>query len=111
MPSTDILTTAKTYFDQASLKADEYSGLVTEAQHLIVEYFGQTGLYAAYIVVAALTLFVLSKLVKLTFATLKYLVLPAFVLAFAGSFFVPYTFMSLLPVTVSVCSLVLLFKG
>ncbi|KAA3634478.1 MAG: hypothetical protein DWP97_06975 [Calditrichaeota bacterium] len=111
MLNTEILTTAKTYFDQASVKADEYSGLLTEAQRLIVENFGQTGLYAAYIMVAALTLFVLSKLVKLTFSTLKYLVLPAFVLAFAGSFFVPYSFTALLPVTVSVCSLLLLFKG
>lgn len=95
----------------ASAKADEYSGVLGSAQQFIVEHFGQNGLYAAYIAVAAIVLFVVSRLAKLTFSTIKYLVIPAVALAFAGSFFVPYSFVALLPATVAVCSLFLLFKG
>lgn len=107
----ETIAELKNLADQATAKADEYSGLFGAAQRFIVEHFGQNGLYAAYIAAAALILFVVSRLAKLTFSTLKYLVLPALALAFAGSFFVPYSFVALLPVTVAVCSVFLLFKG
>ena len=111
MLNTDLFVQTKQFVNDASLKAEEYSGLIGSLQGIILENFGQNGLYASYIVVAALVLFVTSKLAKLTFSAMKYLVIPSVVLAFAGSFFVPYSFMILLPVTVSVCSLLLLFKG
>ena len=107
----ELLTQLKSLADEASVKADEYSGVIGSIQQLIVEHFGQNGLYAAYIALAALILFVVSKLAKLTFSTLKFLILPSLALAFAGSFFVPYSFLALLPVTVAVCSLFLLFRG
>lgn len=107
----DLLTQVKSLADDASLKAEEYSGVIGSVQQLIVEHFGQNGLYASYIALAAVILFVVSKLAKLTFSTVKYLVIPSLVLAFAGSFFIPYSFMALLPVTVTVCSLFLLFRG
>ena len=106
-----LLTQLQSLADDASVKADEYSGVIGSIQQLIVEHFGQNGLYAAYIALAALILFVVSKLAKLTFSTLKFLILPSLALAFAGSFFVPYSFLALLPVTVAVCSLFLLFRG
>jgi hypothetical protein len=111
MLSGELLTQIKSITDDAAAKADEYSGVIGSIQQLIVDNFGQNGLYAAYIALAAVVLFIVSKLAKLTFSTVKYLVLPALVLAFAGSFFVPYSFMALLPVTVTVCSLFLLFRG
>lgn len=107
----ETIAELKNLADQATAKADEYSGLFGSVQQFIVEHFGQNGLYAAYIAAAAVILFIVSRLAKLTFSTLKYLVLPALALAFAGSFFVPYSFVALLPVTVAVCSLFLLFKG
>ena len=107
----ELLTQIKSFADDATVKADEYSGIIGSIQQLIVEHFGQNGLYASYIALAAIILFIVSKLAKLTFSTLKYLVIPSLVLAFAGSFFVPYSFISLLPVTVAICSLFLLFKG
>jgi hypothetical protein len=54
---------------------------------------------------------VIWRLTKITFATLKYLVVPAIGLAALGSFVLPYSFVMLLPVTVTACSLILLVKG
>ena len=111
MPSIELFTQAKQFLDDATLKAKEYSSLIGTAQQFILDTFGQNGLYAAYIVSAALILYVGAKIATMTYSALKYLVIPSLVLAFAGSFFVPYSFVSLLPVTVSACSLFLLFKG
>lgn len=107
----DILTQLKGLFEQVSQKAGEYSGMANSVKALILQHFGQNGLYAAYIVLAVLSLFVISKLVQLAFSAVKYLIIPSVVLAFLGSLFVPYSFTSLLPVTVTACSLFLLFKG
>ena len=111
MQTIDLLTQAKNFVDNATLKADEYSGIIHAAKGFILEHFGQNGLYAAYIVIGAMGLFLLSLLARLTFSTLKYLVIPSVVLAFAGSFFFPYSFAMILPATVAVCSLFLVFKG
>ena len=111
MSNGDLLMQAKALADDAARRIDEYSGVVGSVQRVIVEHFGQNGLYAAYVVVAALILLVAAKLAKVTFSTLKYVVVPSLALAFLGTFFVPYSFTSLLPVTVTCCSLVLLFKG
>ena len=111
MQTIDLLTQAKSFVDSATFKAGEYASVLESVKGFILEHFGQNGLYATYIVIAALALFLLSLLARLTFSTLKYLVIPSVVLAFAGSLFAPYSFSMLLPVTVSVCSLFLIFKG
>ena len=90
---------------------DQYSGVFGSVKAVIIEHFGPNGLIAAYIVAAALILVLVSRLAKIGFATARYLVLPAVALAFLGSFVLPYSFFMLLPVTVTACSLVLLFKG
>lgn len=77
----------------------------------IVAHFGQTGLIATYIALGVVALLVLHRLLKITFAALKYLVVPSIVLAFVGTLILPYSFVFLLPITVSLCSLVLLFKA
>lgn len=97
--------------ESVSAKAEEYSSYIEIIQQTIVSHFGENGLTAFYIMMAALILFVASRLAKITFSTVKYLVLPALVLAFIGSYFVPYSFVALLPVTVTASSLLLLFKG
>ena len=108
---TAMLSRLKAVSDDLSGHAEEYSGLLGSAKQLIVQHFGENGLIAAYIVLAVLILFIVSRLAKLTFSALKYLVVPALVLAFVGSMVLPYSFAMLLPVTVAGCSLVLLFKG
>ena len=77
----------------------------------IVENFGESGLYAAYIATAAIAVFVLSKLFKISFSILKLVVVPSVALAFVATFFLPYNFFYFLPVTVSLFSVLLLFRG
>ena len=111
MPDKAFLTEAKHIFDQANISIEHYSGILGQVQKLIVDNFGETGLYAAYFSVAAVSLLLVWKLIKLSLSALKYMVLPAVGLAVIGAFFMPYSFTALLPVTATGCSLVLLFKG
>ncbi len=111
MPSFELLGQVKDLADEATARAEEYSGVIGTAKGYIIEHFGETGLIAAYIALAAIALFVISRLAKLTFSTLKYLVVPAIALAFLASFVLPYSLAITLPVSVTLCSLVLLFKG
>ncbi len=107
----NLLSQVQDFTESASVKAEEYSSLLGTVKGLIIEHFGQNGLIAAYITLAAVLVFVASRLAKITFSTIKFLVIPAVALAFIGSMFVPYSFFALLPVTVTVGSLLLLFKG
>jgi len=111
MISSDLLSQVSNLAESASQKADEYSGVLGSARELILEHFGENGLIAAYIAIAVLALFLISKLVKLSVSALKYLVIPALALAALASFVTPFSFFVALPVTVTACSLVLLFKG
>ncbi|MDD3731818.1 MAG: hypothetical protein PHU88_05520 [candidate division Zixibacteria bacterium] len=110
MISFDLLTRISNILDKASGKASEYSGLISSVKGYILEHFGNNGLYAAYIVLIILAIIIISRLVKITFAALKYLVIPAVTLAFLGTFFLPYSFITMLPITATFCSLFLLFK-
>jgi len=107
----ELLNQAKDLTDQASARAEEYSGLFGSVKGFIVEHFGTNGLYAAYIILFVFILLIVSRLAKITFSTLKYLVVPAVALAFLVSLFFPYSFVAMLPVTATFCSLFLLFKG
>ncbi len=107
----ELLTKAKILAEEAIAKAGDYSGLIVAARQYILDNFGQTGLIAAYITLGVLIVFVVSRLVMMTIAAIKYLVVPALVLAFLASLILPVSFGVALPVTVTLCSLVLLFKG
>jgi len=106
-----LIAQAQKLSEKVSDQLEEYSGVFGSIKELIVEHFGQNGLIAAYIVAAVLILVIVSRLAKITFATVKFLVVPSIALAAIGSFVLPYSFFLLLPVTVTACSLVLLFKG
>ena len=111
MKSFDLLNQVNEIVDKASNQANEYSGVLGSIKGFIIEHFGTNGLYAAYLVLAIFVLIIVSRLAKITFSTLKYLVIPALGLAFLATFFLPYSFVAMLPVTVTFCSLFLLFKG
>ncbi len=111
MISTEIQSQLNDLADQASAKADEYSGMFGSFQNLVVEHFGENGLIAAYIALAVIALFLISRVAKIGFSAVKYFVLPAVGLAAIVSFVTPYSFSVTLPVTVTLCSLLLLFKG
>jgi hypothetical protein len=108
---TEFMAQIKAFIESVLARVSEHSTAIAAAQQYIVDHFGQTGLIAAYITLGILVIFVISRLVKLTFAAVKYLVVPAVVLAFLASLCTPFSFATALPVTVTVCSLVLLFKG
>lgn len=85
--------------------------IVPGARDYLLEHFGPAGLVAAVIALAAIVCLVLWQIVKIGFATLKYLVIPSLALAFLGSLVLPVPFATLLPVTVALCSVLLLFKA
>ncbi len=85
--------------------------LFESVKTFIVDRFGEPGLYAAYIATAAITLFILTKLFKISFAILKLVVVPSIALAFAATLVLPQNFFYFLPVTVSLFSILLLFRG
>lgn len=111
MLSPALISQVKQVADEAAVRAEEYSGALGETKGWILEHFGQNGLYAAYIGAAVIILFLVSKMAKLTFSAVKYLVIPALALAFLASLFTPFSFAAALPVSVTVCSLFLLFRG
>lgn len=111
MFSGDFINESKQLINGLLSQAENFKAVIESLQNLILQQFGQNGLYATYILIAAMILFLTAKLLKLIYATAKYLVIPSLALAFVGTMFSPYSFTSLLPVTVSVCSVVLLFKG
>ena len=111
MPMPELVSQVKAIAEDASVKAEEYSGVLGEAKRYIVDNFGPNGLIATYIVLAVLVLFIVSRLAKLTFSTVKFLVIPAVGLAFLASVFLSISFAAALPASVTVCSLFLLFKG
>lgn len=111
MPSSEIISRAREAADQAAVKAEEYSGLFGAAKGFILEHFGQNGLTAAYVLSAVIVLLAISKLANLTWSTVKFLAIPAVALAFLATFFLNCSFVVALPISVTICSLVLLFKG
>lgn len=101
-----------------SIQTGEIARTVTEhgqaldpIRQFIVDHFGQTGLYAAYLLAAAIILLLIYKLVKLSFELIFFIVLPSLLAAYILSFFLPYSFFYLLPVTVAVFTLGLVMKN
>lgn len=111
MPDAALLTQAKEWADAAASRADEYSGVFASTRVYIVEHFGDNGLIAAYIAAAAVILVLVSRLAKITFSTIKYLIIPAVGLAFVATYFVSEPLYAILPVTVTAGALLLLLKG
>jgi len=111
MPTSNILNQAMEAADNATVAAEEYSDILSSIKGFVVDNFGQHGLMAAYLVLTVIIVLIISKLAKLTFSSLKYLVIPSIGLAFLATLFLPCSFVAVLPVTVTLCSLFLLFRG
>lgn len=111
MLNPELIAQAKEMADKAAVKAHEYEGTIGQARQWILDHFGQNGLLAAYVAGGVVLIVLLSRLVKIGFSAVKYLVVPSVVLAGLASYFMGLNFAVALPVTVTVCSLILLFKG
>ncbi len=92
-------------------RAGELSGTFAAARAYILDHFGSNGLIAAYVVLGVIGFLLIYRLVKITISAIKYVVIPSVVLAFLVTMISPYPFSSILPVTVTACSLILLIKG
>ena len=111
MPKSDLYTDVKAMAETASVKAQEFSSGVGNAREYITDTFGQNGLIACYVILGVVLVLLVSKLAKLTFSALKFLIIPSVALAVLATFVLTVPFVAALPVTVTGCSLVLLFKG
>ena len=106
-----LLSIIEKLVDRASELFNTYVGFLSSVKEVIVQHFGHNGLVAAYIILGVLAVVLISRLIKITLAAIKYLIVPAVALAFVGSLLLPFSFFILLPVTATACSLVLLFKA
>jgi len=111
MPDLTVLDQVRELADRATVKADEYSGIFGTIKAYILDHFGHNGLMAAYLVVAVIVLLLTMKVARTAVSTVKYLVIPAVALALLATYFAGFSFFAALPVTVTVCALLLLFKG
>ncbi len=111
MPNTNILSQLQDVADKATVKAANYSGEVETVKSWIVDTFGQNGLVAIMVLLTVVVLLVVGKLAKITFSTLKFVVIPAIALAFLATMFLGVSFVVALPASATLCSLFLLFKG
>lgn len=80
-------------------------------RQFIVENFGQNGLYAAYLLAAAIVILLLYKLVKFSFELIFFVGLPSVLAAFVLTFALPYSFFYLLPATVAVFTMGLVLRS
>ena len=85
--------------------------LVEILSTMAAENFGPYGLLAFYLVGLVVVFLAIWGIVHFIFKILRYLVLPAVILAALGSMFLPHSFMTLLPFSAAGCSLILLIKG
>jgi hypothetical protein len=93
------------------ISAGDPTGLFGPAVQFIQTHFGTPGLIAALILSLSILALIAVKLLKIAFDVLRYVVIPSVVVTFIATFFLPYSFVYILPVTVALFSVVLIVKG
>ncbi|MFH2035141.1 MAG: hypothetical protein ABIJ45_01960 [Candidatus Zixiibacteriota bacterium] len=96
---------------QALVQIGEPGGFFDSAKMFVEERFGTAGLVAAGLLIAAILGLILSKAVKMSFDVVRYVAVPAVAVSFIGTYFLPYSFVYILPVTVAFFSIILIIKG
>ncbi len=86
-------------------------GLYVTARTFIESRFGTPGLIAAALLMVSIIGLILSKVVKMSFDIVRYVVVPAVAVTFIGTYFLPFSFVYILPVTVAFFSIILIIKG
>lgn len=86
-------------------------GLLDTAKTFIQERFGTAGLVAAGLLTVSILGLIIAKSVKMIFDILRYVAVPAVAVTFIATYFLPYSFVYILPVTVAFFSIVLIVKG
>ena len=111
MPLSDLSSTFSSIGQWCSQFFDLGAGPLLSLKSWISDHFGNNGLIAALIIGGVLVFYLLTQLVRLAIATIKYLVLPAIALAFLATLLLPVSFAAALPVTAVLCSIFLIFKA
>lgn len=96
---------------QAFSQVNEPSGLIDVGRQFIEENFGTAGLIAAALLLVSIVGLLLSKITKLSFNLVRFVVIPSVAITFVATYFLPYSFVYILPVTVAFFSVVLMVKG
>lgn len=96
---------------QAFSQVNEPSGLIDVGRQFIEEKFGTAGLIAAALLLVSIVGLLLSKITKLSFNLVRFVVIPSVAITFVATYFLPYSFVYILPVTVAFFSVVLMVKG
>ncbi len=96
---------------QAASQINEPSGLIDVARHFIEERFGTAGIIAAALLLVSIVGLILGKVTKLSFNLVRFVVIPSVAITFIATYFLPYSFVYILPVTVAFFSVVLMVKG
>ena len=96
---------------QAFTQVSEPSGLIDVGRQFIEEKFGTAGLIAAALLLVSIVGLLLSKITKLSFNLVRFVVIPSVAITFVATYFLPYSFVYILPVTVAFFSVVLMVKG
>ncbi|MBK7090760.1 MAG: hypothetical protein IPH59_03415 [bacterium] len=87
------------------------SGLLGNGLQYVRSHFGTPGVIAAAVLSLSILGLVAAKILKIVFDILRYVVLPSVVVTFIATFFLPYSFVNILPAAVAVFSVVLIVRG
>ena len=108
----NIVANAGDFIEGAIKRADIIPvAMFDDAHSYIFENFGQEGIYAAYIVLASVIVYVLAKALNISFTVVKIFIIPSLATAFIASLLLPFSFFYILPITASIFSIGLLMKG
>jgi len=102
-----IQTALKQLTESISLRAD----FLHQARAFVENRFGTAGLIACGLLLASILGLLLAKVTKLSFNLLRYVVVPSVAVTFVATYFLPYNFVYILPVSVAFFSVVLMVKG
>jgi hypothetical protein len=84
---------------------------LASAKDALLETFGTPGLIAIVILFLSVAVLLVMKITKMTFDVIRYVAVPSVVISFLATYFLPYSFVFVLPLAVSFFSLVLIVKG
>jgi hypothetical protein len=87
------------------------TGIYAGGVHYIQSHFGTPGLIAAAVLSISIGALVVLKLLKIAFDVLRFVVIPSVVVTFIATYFLPYSFVYILPVSVALFSVVLIIKS
>jgi len=102
-----IKATLQQLTENITLKTDIFG----QAREFIEVRFGTAGLIACGLLLASILGLILAKVTKLSFDIVRYVAVPSVAVTFVATYFLPFSFVYILPVTVAFFSIVLIVKG